>query len=674
MPRKPVDKHRRHRTSKKRQSSEDDDSSVDSKGNIRNLIDYDYEEDDDDDMTLSSESDDEKVVRKKKSPIQRPKRKAAVKALRMIRRQAEPDNSAKSNKKSSRQLEVKRHNKKVPTKEMKRERNTIVEDISDSDSTVVKVSKPKPKQIKKQKKARVRKELSESEQSYETETETDEDDNYGDSGDSEDSEEDDDEDYEDSEEEDDNEDSEDSEDKSEDEKVNRSQRIGLMISSFGGAANDPKQPKKYKMKDQPPVVQKFVKLVQKEGDNEESANNIDSDISYFKRLPDNKQNMIIEKMERKFSLDETQVPLKFKILEKQVPQQVENLALGKYNNLMNMDSSTSEYFKGFHWIEGYSNLPLGAYKDLPVKLEDGAEACANFVTKVRLNMDEAIYGHDEAKLQILQFVSSWIANPKGVGNVLSIHGPMGVGKTSLVKNGVAKALERPFHFISLGGASDASYLDGHSYTYEGSTWGRIADILMQSKCMNPIIYFDELDKISETPKGEEIMNLLIHITDTTQNDKFQDKYFSGIDLDLSRCLFIFSHNNHERVNPILRDRMYNIKVSGFDLKEKQVIAEQYLIDQTLKDIGLYEKLSISKEVVQHIIEEFTGDEKGVRELKRSIQTIMSKLNLLRFYNDPKKVPFAIPDFSLPFTLKKEHIKLLLKKPTEDDQTWKTLYN
>jgi len=251
---------------------------------------------------------------------------------------------------------------------------------------------------------------------------------------------------------------------------------------------------------------------------------------------------------------------------------------------------------------------------------------------------------------------------------------MGVGKTTLVKDGVAKALERPFHFISLGGASDASYLDGHSYTYEGSTWGRIADILMQSKCMNPIIYFDELDKISETPKGEEIMNLLIHITDSSQNDRFQDKYYSGIDLDLSRCLFIFSHNNHERVNPILRDRMYNIRVSGFNLKEKQVIAEQYLIDQTLKEIGLYEKVSVSKDIIQHIIEDFTGDEKGVRELKRCIHTVMSKLNLLRFYNDPKKVPFAITNFTLPFILKKEHISLLLKKKEEEDTSWKSLYN
>jgi ATP-dependent Lon protease len=273
----------------------------------------------------------------------------------------------------------------------------------------------------------------------------------------------------------------------------------------------------------------------------------------------------------------------------------------------------------------------------------------------------------------MQFVSSWIANPQSHGNVLSIHGPPGIGKTSLIKDGVAKALDRPFHFISLGGATDASFLDGHSYTYEGSTWGKIIDVLIQSKCMNPVIYFDELDKVSETPKGDEIMNILIHITDGSQNDRFQDKYFTGVDIDLSRCLFIFSHNNNEKVNPILRDRMYNIAVQGFSMKEKLHIAEKYLLVQALKEAGLHEKISISTEILQHVIENFTGGEKGVRELKRCIQTIISKINLLRFYNNPKQVPFAIEGFQLPFTIKKSHVELFLKKKEELNESIAHLY-
>jgi len=643
MPRKPPHSRTKRPTKKKPQTS-DDDSSVDSKGNLRNFIDYDYDEETDSAYT-SSESEAPPPVRKNT----RPKRKAAIKAEMKMRRGSI----------SSSDSEEERKAKKKPYT-----REDLKKKVAVSDEEEEPKAKPKKKLIKvadKEKAAKLKKkkqmviessdeESTAVEESIEDSDDTDDEDNSDDS------------------------DEEEAEDTDmEDESDSRKPHIGLMISGFGAPANDPNVPKKYKMKDQPQVVKRFVKLVQKESEEGEQGQNIDTDIKYFKALPESKQNIIIEKMERKFSIDDEQVPLKFKLLEKAVPPSIEKIAMSKYHALSNMEPSSSEYYKCFNWIEGYANLPIGVYRDLPVKLDDGAEACAAFVTQVRNNMDAAIYGQDEAKLQILQFVSAWIANPKGQGNVLSIYGPMGVGKTTLVKEGVAKALGRPFHFISLGGATDASYLDGHSYTYEGATWGRIADILAQSKCMNPIIYFDELDKISETPKGEEIMNLLIHITDGSQNDKFQDKYFTGIDLDLSRCLFIFSHNNHERVNPILRDRMYNIKVDGFNLKEKLVIAEQYLMPGALRDVGLHEKVSVSKEIVQYIIENHTGDERGVRELKRCMHTIMSKLNLLRFYNDPKQVPFAIPEFQLPFTLEKKHIGLFLKKKEGMDPSIAHLY-
>ena len=450
---------------------------------------------------------------------------------------------------------------------------------------------------------------------------------------------------------------EDEDEEDEDESEKRSGQIQLLISDFGGDMGPPK-PKKYKLKSESEAVRRFVKLVQSE---EPEEDDIDRDIGYFKGLSPGSQDRLLNKLQLKIEPAEPTVPLRFQILAKDVPAEVERVALSKFSAMQTIDPSSPEYYKASQWINGYTQLPLGIFKDLPVKLEDGNEACQVFVTNVRKCMDDAIYGHDEAKLQILQFVSSWISNPAGAGNVLSIHGPPGVGKTTLVKDGVAKALGRPFHFITLGGATDSSYLDGHSYTYEGSVWGRIVDILIKSKCMNPIIYFDELDKVSDTPKGEEINNLLIHLTDGSQNDRFQDKYFTGIDLNLSRCLFIFSHNNNDKVNPILRDRMYNIQVDGFNLKEKLVIAEQYLVNSALKEVNLYEKISLSKEILTQIIENFTGEEKGVRELKRCIQTIVSKMNMLRFYNDPVKVPFAIKGFALPFILKKEHVELFLKK-------------
>ena len=599
---------------KKRQARpdhfDDDDSSVDERGNIRGLI-------------ISSESESEDMSSSWRES------------------DTSHDSPLFSKKTAHREAPPKRKSAAIAEKKIKKKLMKVVESSSEEEDEVVVKKKQRPQLViedapirKSKKHAVVESESEEEDESEEEEEEEEsEDDDY------------------------------DEEDEDEEEELSprRGGAIELLISDFGGGSGEyrPQKPKKYKMSKEPENVRRFVKLVQTAVDPDEE--DIDRDIGYFKGLSPTAQEKLLTKLHTKIEPAEPTVPLKFQIMSKDVPAEIERVALAKYNALMNIDPSSTEYYKASQWLHGYTQLPLGIYKDLPVKIEDGTTKCQEFMSSVRANMESAIYGHEEAKLQIMQFVSSWIANPQAAGNVLSIHGPPGVGKTTLIKDGVAKALGRPFHFITLGGATDASFLDGHSYTYEGSTWGRIVDVLTKSKCMNPVIYFDELDKVSETPKGEEINNLLIHLTDGSQNDRFQDKYFTGIDLNLSRCLFIFSHNNHERVNPILRDRMYNIQVEGFNLKEKLVIAEQYLVSQALREVNLFEKIGINKDIITHIIENFTGEEKGVRELKRCIQTVISKVNLLRFYNDSAKVPFAIKDFALPFTLKRDHIDLFLKK-------------
>jgi len=637
---------------KKLYPESDDDSSVDSKGNIRDLIDYDYEDDDEsipENIFLSKP--------KSKTDSERQPRKAAVAAKKRLRRIADlPSDSgsnnttpkAKRSKNNKPALTIREESdedeseEEKPKKSKHRKSRMIIESYSEED-------KPNKKHSKAKLKSKSKHNKDDEEEEEEADYSTEESEEYEGSTDSDDEEE---------------------------EEQPKSSRggIDIVISDlFSGAqGRDPNKPHKYNMKKESQEVRRFVELVQKDDNGEEDT--IDNDITYFKSLTPEKKSSLLQVLELKAAPAEIAVPMKFKILEKVAAKpELNRIAMAKYNALCNIDPSSSEYYKVSHWITGFTNLPLAIYRDLPVKLEDGPDKCHAFMEKVHNCMESAIYGHDEAKLQIMQFVSSWIANPKANGNVLSIHGPMGVGKTTLVKNGIAKALERPFHFITLGGATDASFLDGHSYTYEGSTWGKIVDVLQQSKCMNPILYFDELDKVSETPKGDEIMNLLIHLTDQSQNDRFQDKYFTGVDLDLSRCLFIFSHNNHEKVNPILRDRMYNIAIKGFNMKEKLVIAENYLLQEAVKEAGLHEKISISKDILQYVIETFTGGEAGVRELKRCIQTIVSKVNLLRFYNNAKQVPFAIEGFSLPFILQKKHVDLFLKKKEEVDPSIAHLY-
>ena len=196
----------------------------------------------------------------------------------------------------------------------------------------------------------------------------------------------------------------------------------------------------------------------------------------------------------------------------------------------------------------------------------------DYISNVRKTLDDSVYGHFEAKRQLERIIGQWI-NGKNNGYCFGFEGPPGVGKTSLAKKGLSFCLKdangkpRPFSFIGMGGSSNGSILEGHSYTYVGSTWGKVVDILIDSKCMNPIIFIDELEKISRTENGKEIIGILTHLIDPTQNDKFQDKYFNGIDLDLSKALFIFSYNDVNLIDKILLDRIHRIKFNFLTLKK-----------------------------------------------------------------------------------------------------------
>jgi len=320
-------------------------------------------------------------------------------------------------------------------------------------------------------------------------------------------------------------------------------------------------------------------------------------------------------------------------------------------------------------------IPFGMYKNIPLQLSDGVDKCHDFMEDAKNTLDSAVFGLNDAKLQIMQMLGQWVANPEAVGTAIAIKGPMGTGKTTLVKDGISKILGRDFAFIALGGATDSSFLEGHSYTYEGSSWGKIIDILIQSKCMNPVIYFDELDKVSNTPKGEEIIGILTHLTDTTQNNKFHDKYFSELDFDLSRCLFIFSYNDESKVNPILKDRMYRIQTKGYDLKEKTKIARDYLIPSIKKEVNFNEDdIKINDETIKHIIDKYTEQEQGVRNLKRCLEIIHTKLNLYRLMK-PENTIFEKEmkmKIEFPIEVNNEMVDKFIKL-NEETGSWRNMY-
>ena len=182
--------------------------------------------------------------------------------------------------------------------------------------------------------------------------------------------------------------------------------------------------------------------------------------------------------------------------------------------------------------------------------------------------------------------------------------------------------------------------------------------------MNPIIYIDELDKISDTPKGEEITGILTHLTDTSQNNQFHDKYFSEIDFDLSKCLFIFSYNDESRVNPILRDRMYRIQTKGYDCKEKCIISQNYLLPSIRNQVNFgNDQIIINDEVIKYIIDQYTEKEDGMRNLKRCLEIIHTKINLYRLMKPDSKLfeDDILLDVKFPFEVTTDVVNKLIKR-------------
>jgi len=444
---------------------------------------------------------------------------------------------------------------------------------------------------------------------------------------------------------------------------------GISIN-FGGMGEESTRmiPKRHNMKKEPESVKEFVKLVTAPFE----ENTIDDQIDQFKALTIEKQTQMLTALQRKSTSNAAEQPLMFRILSMNLPVETQSMVLNKYNALQSLDPSSGEYFKMRAWLEKLTSIPFGTYKEMPVNLDDGTEKCTAFMNRARRCMEDAIYGQAEAKMQILQFIASKIANPSARGMSLLLVGPPGIGKTSLIKNGIAKALDWPFQFISLGGDSDATTYTGHQLVYEGSHSGKIVNSLCAAKSMSMILMFDELDKISGTPKGEEVQNMLIHLTDPVQNGDFEDKYLSGVPIDLQKVMFVFSGNDINKIDRVLLDRMVVIKLEGYSSKEKLAIAEQYIVPAALKEVNLVEKVSISTEVLQHVIQNYADQETGVRELKRCVEGVVQKINMLRMFNS-KDLPFHIKDFSLPFVMKKEHVDLFLKKKAVGDESFRSLY-
>jgi ATP-dependent Lon protease len=341
---------------------------------------------------------------------------------------------------------------------------------------------------------------------------------------------------------------------------------------------------------------------------------------------------VIEKLQELQNLTTIDKPYLLHLVDLDIPNEYKACALRKINIMRSMGGGfgNSEFYKIKSWVDAFLKIPFNKYNNLPISFADGIEKCHDFMEYTKKTLDSVVYGLEDAKIQIMQMVGLWLVNPNAIGCAIAIKGPPGTGKTTLIKEGISKILNRPFALVALGGCGDAGFLDGFDYTYEGSKYGKIIDILIQCGCMNPVILFDELDKLSDSYKGQEVTGVLTHLTDSTQNTKFSDKYFSEISINMSKALFIFSYNDENAVNNVLKDRMYKIETKGYKTKEKLIIAKEHLLPKIRDEIKFdMSTVVFNDELLEYIINDFTEKEDGVRNLKRCLEIIYKKLNLYR---------------------------------------------
>jgi len=335
------------------------------------------------------------------------------------------------------------------------------------------------------------------------------------------------------------------------------------------------------------------------------------------------------------------------------------------NFLNNNDNDGKQNTALYDIIE---NSSLSKTREEIISIKKSIHETETIMNNVVEELDSSVYAHNYAKSQILKIIAQWISGEQS-GYCFGFEGSPGIGKTSLAKKGLSGCLKdefgisRPFAFIALGGSSNGSTLEGHSYTYVNSIWGRIVDILMETKCMNPIIYIDELDKVSKTEHGKEIIGILTHLIDSTQNTAFQDKYFSGIDLDLSKVLFIFSYNDPDNIDRILLDRIHRIKFDNLSLYDKIVIVEKYILPDINKKMGFCDIVKIDNSIIQSIIETYTH-EPGVRKLKEVLFDLFGEINieLLKYKNSNSiELPIIITEELLTTKYLKKYHKNIEKK-------------
>lgn len=329
--------------------------------------------------------------------------------------------------------------------------------------------------------------------------------------------------------------------------------------------------------------------------------------------------------------------LKERILSLDISLDIKSILFEKYKYMNNL-SNTSEKQKMIQWLNIVCDLPFNKKKPMNVSKCSTLECKDFFFNNIKTKLDYHIYGLENAKRALIEHIGKMVTC-KTQGNIIALEGIPGTGKTCLLRHGLSEALNVPFFQINCGGMSDGSVLVGHSDTYVNSRPGKIVEILIKAQCNNPIIYLDEIDKISKT-RWREIYGILTHILDPEQNTHFVDNYIPEINIDLSNVTFVLSFNNASDVDPVVLDRLKVIKIPNPTKQTKLEITKRVLLPRLCKELNFVyngselslkrnkrHSVSISEELLEYIISKKSPDGTGIRGIFRVLDDVMRKINL-----------------------------------------------
>jgi len=300
-----------------------------------------------------------------------------------------------------------------------------------------------------------------------------------------------------------------------------------------------------------------------------------------------------------------------KIESASMPKHAEEEALRQLKKLERMHPDAAETATLRNWMEIMTDLP---WSKASVDNLD--------LAKAQQILDDDHYGLEKVKERIVEALAVRKLKEKPKGSILCLVGPPGVGKTSLGRS-IARALDRKFVRLSLGGLHDEAEIRGHRRTYVGAMPGRIIQALQQAGTNNPLIMLDEIDKVGADFRGDP-SSALLEVLDPEQNNSFRDNYL-GVTFDLSNVMFMTTANVLDTVQPALRDRMEVIRLAGYTEEEKLEIARRHLLPKQLEENGISPKhVQISKRALSVVIQQYT-QEAGLRQLEREIGAVCRKV-------------------------------------------------